>query len=190
MDIVTRAKNILISPKTEWPVIEGEISDIPTVYTGYIMLLAAVPPLASLIGLSLLFPILGFGIGLVGAIVTYVLSLVGVYLVAWIAAKLAPNFGGIDDMGRAVKLVGYGWTAAWLGGIFHLVPALGILSFLASLYSLYLLYTGAPAMMRVPADRAIGYTAALIVAAIVVVLIIAVIAGSVVGAGMMGMGRY
>jgi len=48
-----------------------------------------------------------------------------------------------------------------------LVPALGFLTILG-LYSLYLLYTGAPVLMRIAADRALGFTASIIVVGIVI----------------------
>jgi hypothetical protein len=50
---------------------------------------------------------------------------------------------------------------------------LGILG----LYSLYLMYLGLPVVMKSPADRALGYTAVVIIAAIVIFFIIAAIAG-------------
>jgi Yip1 domain len=190
MDIVSRAKNMITSPKTEWPIIEGEITDVAGLYTSYIVPLAAIPPLAGLIGRSLLFPRvgMGFGIGLVAAVVAYVLGLIGVYVVAFIAAKLAPMFGGRDDLIRGLKLIAFGSTAAWVGGIFRLIPFLGILSLLASLYSIYIIYTGVTPMMGVPQDRAIGYTVAVIVAAVVVFIVIGLIVGGIVGAGIMAGG--
>jgi len=185
MDVISRAKNIIVSPKTEWPAIAVEPSDIPSLYTGYVVLLAAIPPIAGLIGHSLLFARFGVGLGIVGAIVAYVLSLIAVYVMAWIAAKLAPMFGGRDDINDGMKLIAYGTTASWVGGIFRIIPFLGILSLLASLYTLYLYYTGASTIMGVPQDRVVGYIIALIVAAIVVFVIAGAIVRAVVGTGMM-----
>ena len=44
MTIVDRVKNILIAPKTEWPVIAGETATVQSLYTGYILILAAIGP--------------------------------------------------------------------------------------------------------------------------------------------------
>ena len=52
--LVTRAKNILVTPKTEWPVIDAEPSTIGDIYKRYVLILAAVPVVAGLIG-NLLF---------------------------------------------------------------------------------------------------------------------------------------
>jgi hypothetical protein len=188
MDIVTRAKNMITAPTAEWPVIASEPSNVVALYQSYIVPLAAIPPLAGLIGRGLLFGHLAFGAVLVGAIVTYVLSLVAVYVVAWIAGKLAPMFGGNDDFDRGLKLIAYGSTASWVGGVFRIIPFLGILSLIASLYSIYLLYTGVTPMMGVPANRAISYIVALVVAIIVVFVIVFTIVGGVIGASMMGAG--
>ena len=94
MDIVARAKNILLSPNTEWPVIAAESTTADALYTGYIMPMSAIPPVCALIGLSLFLGRLGFGFGLLGALVSWALGLVGIYIVALVAQWLAPRFGG------------------------------------------------------------------------------------------------
>jgi hypothetical protein len=52
---------------------------------------------------------------------------------------------------------------------------LGILGILG-LYSLYLIYLGLPVLMKVPEDKALGYTIAVIVSAIIIYVVIAMIA--------------
>ena len=187
MDLVARAKNILLSPAAEWPIIAQEPADIRSLYAEYILPMAAIPPAAGFIGRTLFLHGLGFGLSIVGAAASYLLGLVGVYVVALIAGKLAPSFGGRENRVQALKLVAYAGTATWVGGVFHIVPFLGILSVLMSLYGLYLLYLGAPAIMGVPRERAVGYTLAVVVATIIVVVVISAIVGALVGAGMMSM---
>jgi hypothetical protein len=188
MDLATRAKNILITPKSEWRVIAGETAEIGSLYKSYVLPMAAIPPVCSFIGLSV-FGIAGFrmgiGSGLAMAIVHYVLTLVGVYVAALIASKLAPTFGGRDDLVQALKLIAFSATASWVGGIFGLIPLLGILSLLMSLYGLYLLFAGAAIVMSIPEERAVGYGVAVIVCTAAVFLILFYLAGSIVGRGMM-----
>ena len=43
--LLARVKNILLTPKTEWPVIAAEPASTASIYTGYILILAAVPTL-------------------------------------------------------------------------------------------------------------------------------------------------
>src|SRR5258708_25022346 len=147
-----RIKAILLAPRTEWPLIAQEHSDFPGLYLRYIMPLAAIPPLCKLIGWSLLFSYMGFGIGLVGALASYALGLAGVAVLALVASRLAAMFEGEQDIVQGFKLVAYAATPGWVGGLFRLVPGLAVLSMLMSLYSIYLIYTGAQAVMPVPSE--------------------------------------
>ena len=70
-----------------------------------------------------------------------------------------------------MRVSAYTPTAAWVAGIFNLIPALGFLGILG-LYSLYLLYTGIGSLMRPSADKALIYTIAVIICAIIVWIII------------------
>jgi hypothetical protein len=170
MDLVSRVKNILIDPVNEWRVIDGESGDGITLLKSYVAVLAAIPVLCGFIGSMMI----GGGIfaGLVGAIVSYLLTFVGVYVLAFIVYALAPSFGGRKDFPSALKLVVYSATASWVAGIFLLIPALAVLSLLLGLYSLYLLYLGIPVLMRAPADKSLVYTIVVVVCAAVVWILI------------------
>jgi hypothetical protein len=176
--IIERAKNVLLQPKAEWPKIEAEPATVGSIYSNYVIYVAAVPVLATLIG-SLVF---GYGIGnitirpslgaaLTTAVLQYALQLGAVYVFALIIDWLAPRFGGESNRINAFKLAAYSTTASWLAGAFALVPALAFLSILG-LYSIYLLYTGAPVLMKIAGDRAFTFTAAVVVAGILLSLIV------------------
>lgn len=190
MNLVERVQAILLKPKATWPVIEGEPDDIPGLYKNYLVYLAGVSSVAAFIGFSLVgtgmmgihfrVPILA---GLANMVVGFVLTLVMIYALALVANALAPSFGGQKDMGKAFKLVAYGATAGLLGGVFNLLPALSMLGLLAALYSIYLLYTGVPVMMKVPEGKALGFTAVLIVCGIVASIVVMTVGSR--GAGMM-----
>ncbi len=182
MNIVERIKGILLRPKEEWQIIAGETTSIAELYKNYIILLAAIGPVASFIGMS----IVGVGLpvggsyrvsittGIVSAIVQYVLTLVGVYVLAFIIDALAPTFAGQKNIDQAFKLAAYSYTPGWLVGIFALIPALGSLGILG-LYGLYLLYLGLPVLMKSPKEKSPGYTIAIIIAAIIIFMVIGVI---------------
>jgi hypothetical protein len=174
MDIVARARAIILSPATEWNIIEVEPGDVAGLYQNYIAIVAAIPPICMLIG-SWIFSINGFRPGLFGgifsAIVSYLLSLVSVYVIAWIVDELAPTFSGRKDFYSSLKLVGYSFTPSWLVGVFFLIPALGFLAILG-LYSLYLFYVGVPAMTKAPRDKSLIYTVVAVVCGIVASVII------------------
>jgi len=178
MDIVARAKALIVSPKTEWPRIAAEPATTGGLFTGYAMILAAIPAIAGFIGIS----VIGFSVrgqtfhlpastALFQAIVQYVLGLVGLWLFGKIIEILAPTFGGARDEVAAMKVAVYGATAVWLAGIFSLIPMIAVLGILG-LYSLYLIYTGLPVLMRCPPEKALVYTAAVVVCGIVITLLI------------------
>ncbi|HEU4642229.1 MAG TPA: Yip1 family protein [Gemmatimonadaceae bacterium] len=196
MSLVERAKNILLQPKQEWQVIDGEPTTVGDLYKSYIIPLSAVPPIAALIGWS----VFGFKIPFVGTIripigtligrcvLQYVLGLVMVYVLALIIDALAPSFGGSKNQVQALKVAAYSSTASWVVGIFSLIPALSWLGILG-LYSLYLMYLGLPVLMKSPTEKALGYTVVVVIAAIVLWIVVGVIVGSVFSFGAMGMGR-
>lgn len=187
-DLIARAKNMILTPTTEWPLVAAEPVTVNRLYQSYIIPLAAIPPVATFIG-RLLFLHVSFGGALISAIVAYLLSLAAVYVLAFIAAKLAPMFGAADNFDAGLKFAAYGSTAAWVGGVFHIVPALGVIGLLFAVYGIYIFYTGVAPVMGVPGDKAVGYMIAWIVAVIVVMIVIAAIVGAIVGTGvMMGAG--
>ena len=61
MNLVERAKNIILKPKQEWQVIAAEPHTVPGLYTQYVMILAAIPAVAAFIGFSLI-GTSGFGV--------------------------------------------------------------------------------------------------------------------------------
>jgi len=193
-NLVTRVQNILMTPKTEWPVIAAEPETTSGLYTKYILIVSAVAAIAmfvkaSLIGTSTFIGTyrMDVGAGIGYAVTLYVAGLVGIYLWSLIINVLAPTFGGQKDSVQALKTAAYAATAAWVGSIGQLVPWLGwLIGIAAAIYSIYLLYLGLPHTMKAPADRAAGYTAVAIIVAIVLSWILWAIIGSVLGRGMWG----
>lgn len=176
--IVERAKAIILKPAEEWPKIAAGTDTPGDMIVRYAVPLAAIGPVAAFLHGQLFgFGALGihwkpgFLAALSGAVVQYILSLVAIIALALIADWLAPKFAGEANRTAAFKLVVYGSTAAWLAGIFQLIPGLGLLG-LAGLYSLYLYYLGATPVMKVPQEKAAGYTAVTIACAVVLYLAI------------------
>lgn len=190
MNLIDRTKSILLQPRATWPAIEAEAADVAGLYTRYLMVLAAIPAVCGFIGMSLI-GVGAFGIsvrvpvvaGLVNMVVSYALSLVGVFVLALIVDALAPTFGGQKSAIQALKLAVYASTAALLGGVFMLLPALAVLGLLAALYSVYLIYTGLPVLMRNAPEKTLPYTAVVLVAAIVVGVVIGAVASLVMPGG-------
>lgn len=191
--IISRAKNLIINPASEWARIDAEQTSIAKLYTGYVCILAAIPAICQALR-SMLFGYSAMGItvrsnfgeAVFGAVAGYVAALLGVLVMALVIEFLAPTFGGTKDRLQAFKIAAYSGTAAWLAGIFALIPGLSILGILG-LYSIYILYLGLPVLMKAPREKALLYTAAVVIVGIVIMLVISAIFGPLMYGGAMGM---
>jgi len=196
MTIIERVKNICLTPKTEWPVIAGEPTSSGALLTGYVAPLAAVGAAAGFVGLSLIgqgtfffgtfrLPIV---LGLVQAVISFVGAIVAVFVVSLIINALAPSFGAEKNSAMAMKVAAYSYTPALAAGVLRVLPALGTLVILAALYGLYLLYLGLQSLMKSPQDKAVGYTAVVVICAIACTFVVGAIGAGVAGAGALGAG--
>jgi hypothetical protein len=182
--LVDRAKAILLKPNDEWPKIDAEQTTIGDLYRGYVIPLAAIGPVCSLIGMQV-FGLSLFGItyrpsigsAITSAVIQYAMALAMVYVLAVIIDLLAPNFSGTPSRTQAFKVAAYSATAGWIAGVLGLVPSLGALAILGSLYGLYLLYLGLPKLMKVPQEKAVSYIVVIIIVWIVVAVVVFGIAG-------------
>ena len=196
MDIIQRAKNICLTPATEWPVIASEPATAGGLITGYAAPLAAIGAIAGFVGGAIIgrtIPFVGtyrvpFATALVAAIFMFGMALVGVFVLSLIIDALAPTFGGQKNSIQALKLAVYSYTPAWIAGVLQISTLLGILAIFASFYGIYLLYLGLPTLMRSPQDKSVPYTVVVVICAIVLSVVITGLGGLVVGAGMVGAG--
>ena len=185
--LIDRAKNILLKPNAEWRRIAAEPATIGDILVRYVLPLAAIGPVASFIGGQV------FGYGALGfsyrpslmsslstAVTTYVLSVIGILVLALVAEFLAPKFDGEANRLAAFKLVAYSYTAAMLAGVFGLIPSLSFLAILG-LYSFYLFYTGVGPLMKVPLDKVLAYTVVTVLCAVVIYIVVGALARGVVG---------
>lgn len=182
MNLIDRAKNIITSPKTEWPVISAEQPNTSAIITTYVLPLAALAAIAAFIGYGFVGFNVGFGIrmkgtdwGLYHAISIFVGAIIGVFLSAFVIDILAPSFGSEKDMGRSVQLVAYSYTPAWIGGILAIYPPIAIVGSLAGIYGLYLLYLGIPVLKKTPADKQGSYFVVSLLVMIAVFIVVGLI---------------
>ncbi len=189
--LIDRVKNILLTPKTEWPVIAGESTTVPDLYKNYIVVLAAIPAVFGFIKSSIIgsgaFGITvrtGIGAGLTMMVLSYAIALGVIYLMALLIDAFAPNFGCDKNPVQALKSAAYAYAAAWVAGAGAVVPWLGTLIALAgAIYAIYLLYLGLPHTMKCPPDRAGGYAAVVVVIGWLVGLVAGMILGGIFIAG-------
>ena len=180
MNFISRVTEILFSPKQAWLTIREESTDVTTLYTQYIMILALIPAVSTFIAMSLIgFSVLGQMVrisllsGIVNMVIGYVAWLLMIYVLALLTDLLAPSFNAQKNPMSALKLIAYSSTPSLLGGLFVLVPILSsLLALAASLYSVYLLFQGIPVMMDVAREKALPYTAVLTIGSIVAAVLI------------------
>lgn len=183
MNIVQRAQNIIVKPKAEWDVIAGEAATVGGIFTGYVLIMALIPAVASFIGWGLIgstffghhFASVTWGIGY--ALISYLTSVLSVYVAAFVVDALAPNFGSKKNMVKAVQLIAYSFTPIWVGGILQIIPVIGWIGALFGLYGLYLLYLGLPKMMGTPQQQVTGY----FIVSLIVMLVAYFVLGAIIG---------
>lgn len=182
--LIERVKNILLTPKTEWPVIAQEPTDVAKLYTGYIMILAAIPAVINFLAYTFAGSIFA---GLIALILGYALSLGMTFVLAVVIDALAPTFGAQKNQVQALKTAAYANTAGWIGGIFGIIPILGVLLVWAAIiYGCVLLYFGLPHTMKSPPDKTVGYFVVVLVINFVLAFISMMVLGGIVAAMLIG----
>src|SRR5215470_7489339 len=155
MNLVERVKGILLQPKSEWSAIEGEPVTAGYLISNYVAIVAAIPAVYSFIGTPLIGVggyRIGIGLGLASAIVLYVLSLIGVFILAYVIDFLAGTFGARksflnrdEDFGlRADRRLGGRHIQHHSVSVLPQHPRF-----------VQLLHTGITGLMRPPSDKAI-----------------------------------
>src|SRR5262249_33243529 len=182
MDLLQRIKAILLTPDTEWPKIEQEPGGVGPLFAGYVVVLAAIGPIADFICLA----VIGETVANVGTVrmpvfpalfnslLDYVLAFVIVYVLAVAIDMLAPRFEGTRSFPNALKLAVYAMTPYWLAGIFLLIPGLRFLV-MFGFYGAYLVWTGLPELMKSPPERTLAYAAAIVGGAFAIYLVIGLV---------------
>ncbi|MBS0326054.1 MAG: YIP1 family protein [Proteobacteria bacterium] len=172
-------RRILLEPRSEWQRIAAERSSVQSIYTGWIMLLAAIGPVALLVSKH----------SLRLAVAEYVLWLIITFVLAQVVDALAPTFGGSRDFVASLKLTAYSLTVAWLAGIFNLFGVLGFAPWLAAMaYAFHTFFLGAPVLKKASPDRALPFTLVIVLCAFVLGYLASVIVGGMLGVPRPGAG--
>jgi hypothetical protein len=157
-NLLERIKRILGEPRNAWLTIAAEPATVQSLYTGWIMILAAIGPLALLASTG----------SLQLAIAQYVRSLIMTFVLALVVDTVAPSFGGTKDFVASLKLVAYSYSAAWLAGIFYLLGPFGAsIVLVAIVYSFYTLFLGAPLLNKAAPDKSVPFTIVVVLCGVV-----------------------
>lgn len=183
MNVVDRVKSLMLDPKVEWRAIDAEPATVHDLFTRYVLVLAAIPPVASFVGLC----IVGSGAfghtvrmplaaGVAYAVISYLFSLAFVYVFAMVIHAFSPKFEGHGEFIDALKVAAYTPTPMWIAGALSVIPSLSIVGFLVGLYSLYLLFVGLPTLTEPPEEKALPYFCVVVITMIVLSVVLYVVA--------------
>lgn len=164
MNIVDRAKNMILTPKTEWEVVAAETPDPNGILRSYIVPLTLLGAAAAFVGYGFIgtsaFGVKFSGInwGLYYALNKIILGIASVFITAFVVDALAPSFASEKNFGRSFQLVAYGSTPGLLAGLLAILPALaGIASLAGAIYGIYLWYIGLAPLKKTPEDKKVVF---------------------------------
>ena len=158
MNLIERVKNILLTPKTEWDVINGETATPQSLLMSFVLPMAVVAAVGSLLKGLLFGGLLGMKFFIFTAAIAFVASVIGYYITVIIVDMLAPSFSSEKDMGKSAQLVAYSGTPSYVGGLLSFIPVIGWLIALAAwAYGVYLMYLGIGPLKKTPEDKKVVY---------------------------------
>lgn len=178
MNLIERVKNILITPKTEWDVINGETATTQSLFMGYVLPLSLVAAIGSLLKGLLFAGVLGLKYFIITAVIAFIASIVAFFVSVIIVDMLAPSFGSEKNMGKSAQLIAYSGTPSYIGGLLSFIPVIGWLVALAAwAYGIYLMYLGIGPMKKTPEDKKVVYMIVAFLIMIVLYFVVAAILG-------------
>ncbi|MFQ5627465.1 MAG: Yip1 family protein [bacterium] len=183
MNIIDRIKNILMTPRSEFPTLKAEATDIAGLYKQYLVYIAALPAIGTIISFGAYW---GFGYRFKLAIISYIVTLASFYISAFIIDALAPSFNSTKNQVNALKLVGYASTPSMVGQFFNFLPGIGwLISLAGAIYSIYLFYLGLPVFMDTPQEKTVFYMVVAFIVSLVVYMVLGALLFPIFGVSMM-----
>ena len=188
MNLIERVKNILVTPQTEWMVVDTENATPQSLLIGYVLplsIISAIGPILSGIFLSSGFVITAF--------IAFISTLIGYYISVYIVDLLAPSFSSEKNLNKSAQLVAYSSTPIYIAGFLSFIPVIGgLLKFVAIVYSIYITYLGLGPLKQTPEDKKVIYLLVAILVMVGITIIVAAVLGGILfaafGMGAVGLG--
>jgi len=182
--LISEIKDLILSPLQLFEHLKLEETTKSEITKSILVYVAAIPVIAGFFGRVIIgynVPFVGYShvsffSGLIWAVVLFILTIVGVYVISLIVNGLSPNFGGIKSELYAFKLTVYSFIPLLTLGIFSLIPALSGL-YILGLYGIYLFYVGLPILMEIPEEKALTFTVIVSLISIVITILFYRLAG-------------
>lgn len=180
MNLIDRVKNILVTPKTEWDVINEETATPQSLLMSYVLPLAVASMAGPLLS-GFLFPgTMGLNFYLITAAIAFVSTVLSYYISIYIIDMLAPNFGSEKELNKSAQLVAYSGTPSYVAGLLSFIPVIGgLLKFAAWIYSIYIMYLGLGPLKKTLEDKKVIYLVVAFIVMIAVMLVISAILGGI-----------
>ena len=159
METLRRIVYLVFRPQAEWDLIAEEKTSVDELLRRYILPLALLAPIATMIGMKLFDrdwdPVHGYlvppeqifaaGAATYFGIVGSILALAGIF------ALLAPMFGSTRDYLASLKVATFGTVPVMLAGATMLIPVMAIVGLVGLCHTLFLLWLGVRRVLHVPA---------------------------------------
>jgi hypothetical protein len=164
---------LFIDPMRQWEKIRDQHKSADGGSVAHIFVLAAIPAISGYIGTTQVGWRIGVGepIRITGdsafaiAIIYYLALLVGVFSIGWVIHLLGKAYEVERPLSLCIALAAYAATPLFLIGLMEVYPVLWLnmlLGLPALAYTVYLLYSGLPIMMEIPAERGFLYSSAVL----------------------------
>ena len=186
METLRRIVYLIFRPAAEWDAIASEKTSVDVLLRRYILPLALLAPVASVIGMKTFDrdwdPEHGYLVPadqiLAAGVATYFATVGSILMLAAIFALLAPMFGGLRDYVAALKVATYGAIPVLLAGATLLLPAMAIVGIVGLCHTLFLFWIGVRRVLNVPA----GAQAEFVGISLLLLTFVSILAGAAVSA--------
>ena len=164
---------LFTDPTREWEQIRDQYKSSDRASIGHIFILAAIPAVAGYIGTTQVGWRIGVGdpikitsdSAIMIAIIFYFAMIVGTFTIGWVIHLLGKAYELEKPLPLCIALAAFTATPLFLIGMIIIYPVMWLnlmLGLPALAYTVYLLYSGVPIMMEIPAERGFLYSSAVL----------------------------
>jgi hypothetical protein len=179
MNLIDRAKNMLLAAKSEWPKVNSEPGSLSTVLPGYTIPLAAIGSAALIVSIGLIgvHGQTNMKAGLLGALFLFLCVVLTVVGAIYVADGIATSMGAQKNINKSAQWVAYGFTPLYVILLLSIIPMtdrtiVWLIIIVGFAFSGYIMFQGAPLIKGTPPDKAVAYTAAVIIISIILYIIL------------------
>jgi len=176
-------------PDQKWQEIRGEKETIGHMYMSHVLILAAIPAISAYIGTTQVGWSVGRGdpvmltqaSGIQLTLMAYLAMVAGVAVMGAFIQWMSRTYDASPTMTQCIVFAAYTATPLFVGGLAALYPSIWIallVGTIAICYSVYLLYIGIPAFMKIPAEEGFMFSSS--VMAVGLVMLVSMIVTSVI----------